>query len=62
MVMGPFDCPQCGSELYFLRDPGSHKVRTKCQCGLSGEWPYAEVFRPVDYYNKLTDEIRAKNT
>jgi transcription elongation factor Elf1 len=60
MVMGPFDCPNCGVELYFQKD--GDKVKTKCQCGLSGEWPYGEILQPVDYYNKLTDELRAKKT
>jgi len=58
MVMGPFDCPNCGTELYFQRD--GDKTKTKCQCGLSGEWPYGETLQPVDYYNKLTDELRAR--
>jgi transcription elongation factor Elf1 len=62
MVMGPFDCPKCGSELYFQREPSSDKVRCRCRCGLTGQWPYAEILQPVDYYNKLTDELRTKKT
>lgn len=59
MVMGPFECPRCGSELYFRRDPDSGKILVKCECGLSGEWEYSENLLPVDYYNKLTDESRS---
>jgi len=58
MVMGPFGCPNCGEELYFQRDGA--KVRTKCPCGVSGEWNYGEILQPVDYFNKLSDELRAK--
>jgi transcription elongation factor Elf1 len=57
MVMGPFDCPSCGSELYFQRD--GDKIKTRCSCGLTGEWPYEATLQPVDYYNKLTDQLRA---
>jgi len=59
MVMGPFECPRCGAELYFRREPGSSKVQVKCECGLGGEWDYSENLLPVDYYNKLTDEKRS---
>jgi len=61
MVMGPFDCPSCGAELYFSRDSKQRKVMAKCsQCGISGEWDIIESLEPVDYYNKLVDEYRAR--
>jgi transcription elongation factor Elf1 len=60
MVMGPFDCPNCGAELFFRRD--GDKVAVKCPCGVAGEWSYGEIFQPVDYFNKLTDQLRAKQT
>jgi len=60
MVLGPFECPRCGSDLYFRREPGSNKILTVCECGLSGEWVYSESLLPVDYYNKLTDQERSK--
>jgi len=60
MVFGPFECPRCGSDLYFRRETGSDKIQTVCECGLSGEWAYSESLLPVDYYNKLTDEERSK--
>jgi transcription elongation factor Elf1 len=60
MVMGPFECPNCGTELYFRRE--GDKVMTKCPCGAAGEWPYGEILQPVDYFNKLADELRTKKT
>jgi transcription elongation factor Elf1 len=63
MVMGPFDCPSCGSELYFSLDSKMNRARTKCpQCGFSGEYEIVKSFQPVDYYNKLVDDFRGSQS
>ena len=61
MVFGPFECPACGTELFFRHDKERDKMITKCQCGAEGEWDVSPTLQPVDYYNKLADKIRSKS-
>jgi len=60
MVFGPFECPTCGSELFFSHDKDRNKMITKCQCGVQGEWDFSPVLQPVDYYSKLVEKTRSK--
>ena len=55
-VFGPFECPNCGNNLFFKIDKSSQKVLTKCECGIKGEWESSETLQPVDYYNKLVED------
>jgi transcription elongation factor Elf1 len=59
MIAVPFECPSCGADLYFSTDSKRQKVVTAhSQYKTSGEWDMIGPLLPVDYYNKLVDELR----
>jgi len=55
MVFGPFECPNCGADLFFRPDNERNKVSVKCECGVAGEWDLSPLLQPVDYYSRLVE-------
>ena len=58
VLFGPYVCPKC--KLNTLKINVNHKkkeVTATCNCGINHSLNYVPIYDPVDYYNKLVDQL-----
>ena len=59
IAYGPYACPRCGKNLLRINiSKQAKEVSANCSCGFNKALKYSEIFEPVDYYNKMLDQIR----
>ena len=58
---GPYTCPLCSeTTLAIVIDKTKIEVNAKCACGFNENVNYLEAFQPIDYYNKIIDNLRTR--
>ena len=58
---GPYTCPLCAeTTLAIVIDKMKKEVNAKCACGFNENVNYLESFQPIDYYNKIIDNLRTR--
>lgn len=63
LIFGPYECPICAKSLLNIRVNEENKTAVaKCSCGFKMTLDYFPSFQPIDYYNKIVDQLhRARN-
>ena len=60
LLYGPYDCPKCRKKaLSIFMDKRKKQINAKCGCGFQNNLKYREIYEPLDYYNKMLDDLRA---
>jgi len=61
LLHGPYNCPKCGKiKLRIQIDKKMKEAAAICSCGLQYPLKYFPPFEPIDYYNKLIDQLNKK--
>jgi len=59
LTFGPFQCPLCARNLLVVKvDKKKKEVGAICGCGLEASLDYSPTLEPIDYYNRLMDQLR----
>ena len=59
ILYGPYNCPKCmQKKLQINLDKKNEKVTASCNCGFQDTLKYIPSYEPVDYFNKIMDEIQ----
>lgn len=58
LTFGPYECPMCArNNLSISVDTKNKIVTAACGCGFETKLTYVPSYEPIDYYNKVIDQI-----